>query len=141
MSVNNIHTINLGKVLLSQSQHRAVRAINMIREYTQRHMHTNNVKIDQELAKQIWARGVRRPPRKITVELIEGDDEILVVPFAPEVETSEPEKPPTRTEIAADTPAELPGESKPSLEDKSPDSISPETDSPSDNQSPQKQAS
>ena len=81
----NIHTINLGKVTLSQSQHRAVRAINMIREYVQKHKNTPNVKIDQELAHQIWARGVRRPPRKVTVELIEDGSSILVMPYSESV--------------------------------------------------------
>lgn len=82
---DNIHTINLGKVTLSQSQHRAVRAINMIKEYVRKHKNTPNVKIDQELAHQIWARGVRRPPRKITVELIEDGSDILVMPYSESV--------------------------------------------------------
>ena len=82
---DNIHTINLGKVTLSQSQHRAVRAINMIKEYVRKHKNTPNVKIDQELAHQIWARGVRRPPRKITVELIEDGSNILVMPYSESV--------------------------------------------------------
>lgn len=81
----NIHTINLGKVTLSQSQHRAVRAINMIREYVRKHKNTPNVKIDQELAHQIWARGVRRPPRKVTVELIEDGSNIIVMPYSESV--------------------------------------------------------
>ena len=85
MAGENIHTINLGKVTLSQSQHRAVRAINMIREYVQKHKNTPSVKIDQELAHMIWARGVRRPPRKVTVELIDDGGEILVVPYSESV--------------------------------------------------------
>ena len=85
MAGENIHTINLGKVILSQSQHRAVRAINMIREYVQKHKNTPNVKIDQELAHMIWARGVRRPPRKVTVELIDDGGEVLVVPYSESV--------------------------------------------------------
>lgn len=85
MTGENIHTINLGKVILSQSQHRAVRAINMIREYVQKHKNTPNVKIDQELAHMIWARGVRRPPRKVTVELIDDGGEVLVVPYSESV--------------------------------------------------------
>ena len=36
--LERVYTINLGKVKLSQSQHRAVRAINMIREFAQHHM-------------------------------------------------------------------------------------------------------
>ena len=76
-----VYTINLGKVLLSQRQHRSVRAINMIREYAFRHMHTSTVKIDEELARQIWAQGVRRPPRKITVEMVQDGMEVLVAPY------------------------------------------------------------
>ena len=96
----NIHTINLGKVTLSQSQHRAVRAINMIREYVQRHKNTPNVKIDQELAHMIWARGVRRPPRKVTVELIDDGGEVLVVPYSESViEEAPPLKEDTAKEI------------------------------------------
>ncbi len=86
---DNVHTINLGKVLLSQRQHRAVRAINMIREYTLRHRGAVNVKIDEKLAQRIWARGVRRPPRKITVEFVEDDDVVLVTPYE-SIDVAEP---------------------------------------------------
>ena len=86
----NIHTINLGKVTLSQSQHRAVRAINMIKEYVRKHKNTPNVKIDQELAHQIWARGVRHPPRKVTVELIEEGSDIMVLPYSESVAEDRP---------------------------------------------------
>ena len=95
----NIHTINLGKVLLSQRQHRAVRAINMIREYTVHHMGATNVKIDEKLAHQIWARGVRRPPRKVTVEFIQDGDVVLVAPY--EEEPDIPEAPPAKTDAGA----------------------------------------
>lgn len=88
--VDNVHTINLGKVLLSQRQHRAVRAINMIREYTIRHKGAVSVKIDEKLAQQIWARGVRRPPRKVTVEFVEDGDVVLVAPYE-SVDVAEPQ--------------------------------------------------
>lgn len=95
--IGNIHTINLGKVLLSQRQHRAVRAINMIREYTVRHMGATNVKIDEKLAHQVWARGVRRPPRKVTVEFIQDKDVVLVVPY--ELQPDIPEAPPAKADV------------------------------------------
>lgn len=103
MAGENIHTINLGKVTLSQSQHRAVRAINMIREYVQKHKNTPNVKIDQELAHMIWSRGVRRPPRKVTVELIDDGGEVLVVPYSESViEEAPPLKEDAAKEIETD---------------------------------------
>ena len=86
--LERVYTINLGKVLLSQSQHRAVRAINMIREFARRHMKVDDVRIDQDLSHQIWKRGIRRPPRKIRVKMTKTDDGfVLVSPYEEEIET------------------------------------------------------
>ncbi len=62
-----VYTINLGKVTLAPDNRRAKRAINMIREFAIRHMKSEEVKIDEELNKVIWSRGIRSPPRKIRV--------------------------------------------------------------------------
>ncbi len=77
--LERVYTINLGKVLLSQSQHRAVRAINMIREFARHHMKVEEIKIEEELAHQIWARGVRSPPRKIRVRMSKTDEGYVLV--------------------------------------------------------------
>ena len=87
--LERVYTINLGKVKLSQSQHRAVRAINMIREFAQHHMKVETIKIDEELSHQIWARGVRSPPRKIKVRMSKTDEGyVLVTPFTDDVESA-----------------------------------------------------
>ena len=86
--VERVYTINLGKVLLSQSQHRAVRAINMIREFARHHMKVEEIKIEEELAHQIWARGVRSPPRKVRVRMSRTDEGyVLVSQYDEEVES------------------------------------------------------
>jgi len=77
--LERVYTINLGKVLLSQSQHRAVRAINMIREFARHHMKVEEIKIEEELAQQIWARGVRSPPRKVRVRMSKTDEGYVLV--------------------------------------------------------------
>jgi len=77
--LERVYTINLGKVKLSQSQHRAVRAINMIKEFARHHMKVEEIKIEEELAHQVWARGVRRPPRKIRVRMTKTDDGYILV--------------------------------------------------------------
>ena len=77
--LERVYTIPLGKVKLSQSQHRAVRAINMIKEFARHHMKVENIKIEEDLAKQIWARGVRRPPRKIRVRMSKTDEGFILV--------------------------------------------------------------
>ena len=95
--LERVYTIPLGKVLLSPNTHRAVRAINMIKEFARHHMKTYTIKIDEEISHIIWARGVRSPPRKIRVKMTKTDEGyILVTPYEDEVE-SEPiiEKEPT----------------------------------------------
>ena len=88
--LERVYTIPLGKVLLSQSQHRAVRAINMIREFARKHMKTQEIKIDEEVAHLIWSKGVRSPPRKIRVKLTKTDDGyILVTNYQDDAESDE----------------------------------------------------
>jgi len=86
--LERVYTIPLGKVLLSPNTHRAVRAINMIKEFARRHMKTYSVKIDEEISHIIWARGVRSPPRKIRVKMTKTDEgHILVSPYQDEIES------------------------------------------------------
>ena len=77
--MERVYTIPLGKVLLSQSQHRSVRAIYMIREFARKHMKTQEIKIDEEVAHLVWSRGVRSPPRKIRVRMTKTDDGFILV--------------------------------------------------------------
>jgi len=113
--LERVYTINLGKVLLSQPQHRAVRAINMIREFARHHMKVETIKIEEEVAHQIWARGARSPPRKIRVRLTKTEDGYILVSqyveeeseVTPEKETKKVEdkveKPTTETKKVEDT--------------------------------------
>lgn len=92
--VERVYTIPLGKVLLSQSQHRAVRAINMIKEFARHHMKVEDIKIEEDLAHQIWSKGVRSPPRKVRVRMSKTDEGyVLVSPYEEEIESKvTPEK-------------------------------------------------
>ncbi len=91
--LERVYTINLGKVLISTDTHRATRAINMIKEFARHHMKIEDVKIEEDLAHQIWARGARHPPRKIRVRMTQTDEGfVLVSPYEEEVEETKPEK-------------------------------------------------
>jgi large subunit ribosomal protein L31e len=105
--LERVYTINLGKVLLSQSQHRAVRAINMIKEFARHHMKVEEIKIEEELAHQVWARGVRSPPRKIRVRMSKTDEGyVLVSQYDEEVETKvTPEKETEKVEDKVEEPS------------------------------------
>ena len=88
--LERVYTINLGKALLSVDTHRAPRAINMIKEFARHHMKTEEIKIEEDLAHQIWSKGVRSPPRKIRVRMSKTDEGyVLVSPYADEKESKE----------------------------------------------------
>lgn len=92
--VERVYTIPLGKVLLSPNNQRAKRAVNMIREFARHHMKTEQIKIDQEVSHQVWARGIRHPPRKIRVKMTKDEDgRIIVSTYVEEEKAKVEEKP------------------------------------------------
>lgn len=94
--LERVYTINLGKVLLSPDNQRSKRAINMIREFARHHMKTEDVRIDEDLAHQVWERGIKHPPRKIRVRMTKTEEgHVLIAPYEEEIETkvSKEEKP------------------------------------------------
>ncbi len=101
--LERVYTINLGKVLLSANNRRAKRAINMIREFARHHMKTEDVRIDEDLAHQIWKRGIKHPPRKVRVRMTKTEDGyVLIALYEEELETKvTPEEKPTKLEEKA----------------------------------------
>ncbi len=78
----------MGKVLLSPDNQRSKRAINMIREFARHHMKTEDVRIDEDLAHQVWERGIKHPPRKIRVRMTKTEEgHVLIAPYEEEIET------------------------------------------------------
>jgi large subunit ribosomal protein L31e len=71
--------VNLAKAWDTPKYRRTDRVINIIKEFTRRHMQTNKVKIDQDLNRHIWSRGKKNPPRKIRLRMIKEDDDTVVV--------------------------------------------------------------
>ncbi len=112
--LERVYTINLGKVKLSQSQHRAVRAINMIREFARHHMKVEEIKIEEELAHLIWSKGIRSPPRKVRVRMTKTDEGyILVSQYTEEVESEVTSKKDTKK---IDDKVETPAKEEPKKE-------------------------
>ena len=88
--LERVYTINLGKVLLSVDTHRAPRAINMIREFARHHMKIADIRIEEDVAHQIWSKGVRSPPRKIRVRMSKTDEGyVLVSAYTDEKESTD----------------------------------------------------
>ena len=74
-----IYTINLSKVLLSPTNRRSKRAINMIREFAIKHTHNDIIKIHEDLNQYIWKNGIRNPPRRIKVKMSNTDNGNILV--------------------------------------------------------------
>jgi large subunit ribosomal protein L31e len=100
--LSRVYTINLAKVLLSPANRRTKRAINMIKEFATRHMKAEEIKIDEELNKQMWKRGIRHPPRKIRVKMVKDEDDVVTVsPYSEEAKEEAVEEKPAAVEAAA----------------------------------------
>lgn len=108
-----VYTINLGKVWLSPDNQRAKRAINMIKEFAEHHMKTEQIKIDQELSQQVWKRGIRSPPRKIRVRMAKTEDGyVMVSPYEDESAKPKTEEKPKKSDKKSES-KEEPVEAKP----------------------------
>ena len=105
-TLERIYTINLGKVLLSPTNQRAKRAINMIRAFAAKHMKSENVKIEEEISHLVWERGIRHPPRKIRVKLSKDDDGNIIVSKYQEEKKVGEEKPKKEEKKAEEKKAE-----------------------------------
>jgi large subunit ribosomal protein L31e len=67
--------------------------MNMVREFAIKNMKSDEVKIDQDLSRHIWARGKTNPPRKVRVKMVKDEDDIVTVSLYEEaVEMAEEEK-------------------------------------------------
>ena len=97
---SRVYTINLSKVWLAPRIRRTKRAINMIREFAQRHMKSDDVKIDRSLNEVMWKRGIRKPPRKIRVKMVKDEDDVVTVSLYSE-EVKEEEKVEKKAKVEA----------------------------------------
>jgi large subunit ribosomal protein L31e len=120
-NLTRVYTINLGRAWITPQHKRTDRVINMIREFAEKHMKSDEIKLEQDLNRQIWSRGKTNPPRKVRVKMVKDEDGVVTVSLyedlpvadAPGVEEKKPEAAPAETTAAAEEPKAA-EESKPS---------------------------
>ena len=78
-SVTRVYTINLGKAWISPQHRRTNRVINMIREFARKHMKSDEIKLEQDLNREIWSRGKTNPPRKVRVKMVKDEQGVVTV--------------------------------------------------------------
>jgi large subunit ribosomal protein L31e len=78
-STTRVYTINLGKAWITPQHKRTDRVVNMIREFAGKHMKSKEVKLDQDLNRQLWSRGKTNPPRKLRVKMVKEEGGTVTV--------------------------------------------------------------
>jgi large subunit ribosomal protein L31e len=91
-TVTRIETVNLGRAWITPRYRRTDRVINMIREFAKKSMKSDEVKLDQDLNRQIWKRGKTNPPRKVRLKLVKDEDGAVVVSLYDEATKDEQNK-------------------------------------------------
>lgn len=106
-NLTRVYTINLGRAWLTPEHKRTDRVINMIKEFATKHMKSDEIKLEQDLNRQVWSRGKTNPPRKVRVKMVKDEDGVVTVslyedvPAATEAPAAEEEKKPETTEAAS----------------------------------------
>ncbi|MDP9016136.1 MAG: 60S ribosomal protein L31, partial [Thermoproteota archaeon] len=78
-TTTRVYTINLGKAWITPEHKRTDRVVNMIREFAEKHMKSNEIKLDQDLNRQLWSRGKTNPPRKVRVKMVKEEGGTVTV--------------------------------------------------------------
>src|SRR5215213_6628542 len=78
-NITRVYTINLGKAWITPQHKRTDRVVNMIREFAEKHMKSSEIKLDQDLNRQMWSRGKTNPPRKVRVKMVKEEDGTVTV--------------------------------------------------------------
>lgn len=106
-NLTRVYTINLGRAWLTPVHKRTDRVVNMIKEFAEKHMKSSEIKLDQDLNRQIWSRGKTNPPRKVRVKMVKDEDDVVTVSLyeEPTEAAPAPAEAPAATEKPAATEA------------------------------------
>jgi large subunit ribosomal protein L31e len=105
-TTTRVYTINLGKAWITPEHKRTDRVVNMIREFAKKHMKSNDIKLDQDLNRQLWSRGKTNPPRKVRVKMVKEEGGVVTVSLYEDLPAAATTTTTTTTNIETDTTAE-----------------------------------
>ena len=121
-TTTRVYTINLGKAWITPEHKRTDRVVNMIREFAEKHMKSNEIKLDQDLNRQLWSRGKTNPPRKVRVKMVKEEGGTVTISLYEDL-------PAATTTTAVETPT---SEEKKDEESKASDEMTTNSEQPSE---------
>lgn len=80
--MERIYTVPLRKAWIAQKYRRAEKAMFILKQFTERHMKPTEIIIDPSVNEDIWAKGIKSPPRKIRVKMTKDSDGLVTVELA-----------------------------------------------------------
>jgi len=69
-----VYTIPFRRVWATPRGKRTPRASRMLRDFARRHMKAEDIQISNEVNEELWARGIKKPPRQIKVRLVKDKE-------------------------------------------------------------------
>ncbi|KXA89446.1 50S ribosomal protein L31 [candidate division MSBL1 archaeon SCGC-AAA259B11] len=75
MEEEQVFTISLSDAKKAKRRKRSAKAVKIVKEYLKKHLKVKEVKIDDGLNREIWNRGIERPPAQIRVRAVKLSDE------------------------------------------------------------------
>lgn len=82
VTLSRIYTVPLGRAKLAPRKKRTERAVRILREFAQRHMKAEEVRIDTAVNEAIWRRGIEKPPPRIRVRMEKDEEGVVTVTLA-----------------------------------------------------------
>ncbi len=106
--LERVYTVPLSRAWITARHRRTRRAVNMLREFAEKHMKTSEIKITTELNEEIWKRGITKPPRRITVKMEKDEDGVVTISLPkkarrPDIEAPMPKNEPVPLEAPTPT--------------------------------------
>jgi large subunit ribosomal protein L31e len=92
MAEEKIFTIPLREAFTRGRAQRAQDASRLVREFLIRHMKSENVKIGDSINKDVWKRGMQKPPRKLRVHAVKEEDIVYAELLGVDIKTPSKEE-------------------------------------------------
>jgi large subunit ribosomal protein L31e len=91
IDLDRTYTVPLSRAWIAPRHRRTARAVNVLKEFAERHMKSSEIKIDSKLNEKMWGRGITKPPRRITVRMTKDEDGLVTISLPKEAKTDEEE--------------------------------------------------